>query len=150
VRVGAYPRRKPGSPSGRSATLAKGRDDLRECDAWNVSELVDLRDQMRAFTEQRDWGQFHDPKSLILALTGEMGELAELFQWLPAADAADRAGNEPLKSRVGQELADILIYLVRLADVLGVDLGAAAREKLSAAGDRFPAKDVFGHAPVKS
>ncbi len=150
MRVGACPRRKPGSPSGRSATLAKGDDDLRECNAWNVSELVDLRDQMRAFTERRDWGQFHDPKSLILALTGELGELAELFQWLPAADAAERAEHEPLKSRVGQELADILIYLVRLADVLDIDLGAAAREKLSAAEDRFPAEAVFGQAPLKS
>ena len=48
---------------------------------------------MRAFTEQRDWGQFHDPKSLILALTGELGELAELFQWLPATEASARAGS---------------------------------------------------------
>ena len=105
---------------------------------------------MRAFAELRDWGQFHDPKSLILALTGELGELAELFQWLPAADAAERAEHEPLKSRVGQELADILIYLVRLADVLDIDLGDAAREKLSAAEDRFPAEAFFGQAPLKS
>ena len=82
---------------------------------------------MRAFTDARDWGQFHDPKSLILALTGEVGELAELFQWLPAEPVPPiRRVHEPLKSRVGQEFADILIYLVRLADVLGIDLAAAA------------------------
>lgn len=104
---------------------------------------------MRVFTEQRDWGQFHDPKSLILALTGEVGELAELFQWLPAADAQARASSEPLKSRVGQELADVLIYLVRIADVCGIDLGSAAREKLHEAGARFPAEGVRGRAPIK-
>jgi dCTP diphosphatase len=104
---------------------------------------------MRAFTEQRDWGQFHDPKSLILALTGEMGELAELFQWLPASGAATQASEQPLKSRVGEELADILIYLVRLADVLGIDLGTAARAKLQAAGARFPTEVVRGRAPIK-
>jgi NTP pyrophosphatase (non-canonical NTP hydrolase) len=105
---------------------------------------------MRAFTEERNWGQFHDPKSLILALTGEVGELAELFQWLPAELARDQAGRDPLKSRVGQELADVLIYLVRLADVLGIDLVAAAREKLSAASDRFPADVVFVQAPIRT
>ena len=94
-------------------------------------------------------GQFHDPKSLILALAGEVGELAELFQWLPAADAETRANSEPLKSRVGQELADVLIYLVRIADVCAIDLGAAARKKLQAAGARFPAEDVRGRAPAK-
>ena len=56
---------------------------------------------------------------------------------------------EPLKSRVGEELADILIYLVRIADVCGIDLGPAAREKLQAAGARFPADDVRGRAPTK-
>jgi dCTP diphosphatase len=77
-----------------------------------VSDLIELRDRMREFTEERDWGQFHDPKSLILALVGEVGELAELFQWMPADDAVRRAATEPLRTRIGEELADVLIYLV--------------------------------------
>ena len=73
---------------------------------------------MRAFTNERDWEQFHDPKSLLLAIVGEVGELSELFQWLPATDASDLAQEDPLKSRVAEEMSDVLLYLVRLADVL--------------------------------
>jgi NTP pyrophosphatase (non-canonical NTP hydrolase) len=115
-----------------------------------VSDLVSLRDQMRDFTERRDWAQFHDPKSLILALVGEVGELSELFQWLPADDAAARAHEEPLRTRVAEELSDVLLYLVRLADVVGVDLGAAAEEKLQQAETRFAADHFQGIAPEKA
>ncbi|QMW68437.1 nucleotide pyrophosphohydrolase [Mumia sp. ZJ1417] len=85
---------------------------------------------MREFTAERDWERFHDPKSLLLALVGEVGELSELFQWLPAAAATEIAGEEPLRTRAGEEMADVLLYLVRLADVLGIDLAAAAERKL--------------------
>lgn len=118
-------------------------------DARAVSDLIELRDRMREFTDERDWKQFHDPKSLLLALVGEVGELAELLQWLPADEAADRAAQEPLKSRLGEELADVLIYLVRLADVVECDLNAAWRDKLQAAKRRFPSSDVRGVAPSK-
>lgn len=114
-----------------------------------MRDLTALRDAMRAFTNTRDWGRFHDPKSLILALVGEVGELAELFQWLPAEDAREFAATDPLRSRAGEELADVLLYLVRLADVLDVDLGAAAAAKLLEAEDRFSAEDYQGRAPTK-
>jgi dCTP diphosphatase len=104
---------------------------------------------MREFTEERDWQQFHDPKSLILALVGEVGELAELFQWLPSGEAARLAAAEPLRTRAGEEIADVLLYLVRLADVLGLDLAVGARRKLARAGERFPADDFHGAAPFK-
>src|SRR4051812_5773996 len=67
-----------------------------------MSDLTELRDRMRAFTAERDWARFHDPKSLLLALMGEVGELSELFQWLPAEQAAPLAGEEPLRTRVGR------------------------------------------------
>jgi NTP pyrophosphatase (non-canonical NTP hydrolase) len=114
-----------------------------------VSDLIELRDQLRLFTDERDWAQFHDPKSLILALVGEVGELAELFQWLPADAAVTRVRDEPLRSRVGEELADVLVYLVRLADVLEIDLGGAAVRKLRGSAARFPADEVRGQAPEK-
>lgn len=104
---------------------------------------------MREFTQDRDWAQFHDPKSLILALVGEVGELAELFQWLPSDEAARLATAEPLRTRAGEEMADVLLYLVRLADVLGLDLAVDARRKLARAGERFPAHDYRGEAPLK-
>ena len=93
---------------------------------------------MRQFTADRDWGSFHDPKSVILALVGEVGELAELFQWLPAEEARNLAEREPLKTRAGEEMADVLLYLVLLADVLGIDLGAAAHAKMDDSERRFP------------
>lgn len=95
-----------------------------------MSDLDALRDAMRKFTAERDWERFHDPKSLLLALVGEVGELTELFQWLPAGDAADLARREPLRTRAGEEMADVLLYLVRLADVLGIELRDVTERKL--------------------
>ena len=93
---------------------------------------------MRQFSADRDWGRFHDPKSVLLALVGEVGELAELFQWLPAGDAGKLAAREPLRTRAGEELSDVLLYLILLADVLGIDLGAAAAAKLADNARRYP------------
>lgn len=112
-------------------------------------EFAELTRLMREFTEERDWARFHDPKSLILALVGEVGELAELFQWVPAGEAVASVEDAARRERVAQELADVLLYLVRLADVLGVDLAASARAKLEAGRGRFPAADFRGVAPRK-
>jgi len=96
-----------------------------------VSDLAALRDGMRAFTQERAWEAYHDPKSLILALVGEVGELSELFQWLPADEAAERASTGALRELVEDEIADVLLYLIRLADVLHIDLGQVGEAKLA-------------------
>lgn len=114
------------------------------------TQLDELTRLMREFTDERDWARFHDPKSLILALVGEVGELAELFQWVPAGDAVSAVRSGQQRVRVGEELADILLYLVRLADVLGIDLMTAARDKHAAARSRFPAEAFQGVAPPKA
>lgn len=101
-----------------------------------MSDLEALRDAMREFTAERSWERFHDPKSLLLALVGEVGELSELFQWLPAESALETAAEEPLRPRVEEELADVLLYLVRLADVLDVDLRVAAQRKMRLNADK--------------
>lgn len=111
--------------------------------------LTGLRDRMRVFTRDRGWEQFHDPKSLALALVGEVGELAELLQWLPADEAAKLADQEPLNARLGEEISDVLIYLVRLADVCGVDLPTAVDAKMNASAQRFKPAEVQGFAPQK-
>src|SRR4051812_21776340 len=103
---------------------------------------------MRTFTEERDWGRFHDLKSLTLALTGEVGEVAELVQWLPHTEATDLS-DEALRERLGGELADVLLYLLRLADVAGLDLGAEAVKKLTKNESRFPADEHRGVAPER-
>ena len=103
-----------------------------------MSDLVELRDAMRKFTAERDWEVFHDPKSLLLALVGEVGELAELLQWLPADKARDILNDEPERSQVSEEVADVLLYLVRLADVLSIDLFQAATAKMAKNRNKHP------------
>jgi NTP pyrophosphatase (non-canonical NTP hydrolase) len=112
-----------------------------------VADLDDLTTRMREFTEARDWGRFHDVKSLTLALTGEVGEVAELVQWLPADGPAV---DDRLRERLGEELADVLLYLVRLADVAGLDLGAEAERKLASNEARFPIERFRSVAPERS
>ncbi|MEZ0446538.1 nucleotide pyrophosphohydrolase [Cellulomonas sp. ICMP 17802] len=112
-------------------------------------ELAELTRLVREFSTERDWQQFHDPKSVILALVGEVGELAELFQWVPADQAVAQFAAPDRHARASEEMADVLVYLVCLADVLGVDLGAAARAKLAASHVRFAADQVRGVAPHK-
>ena len=97
---------------------------------------------MRAFTAARDWERFHDPKSLLLALVGEVGELTELFQWLPAGDTASLASEEPLRTRAGEEMADVLLYLIRLADVLDIDLSESCERKLIFNADKYPEDQI--------
>jgi NTP pyrophosphatase (non-canonical NTP hydrolase) len=111
-----------------------------------VTDLGELREAMRAFVEERDWSAFHDPKSVLLALVGEVGELAELLQWLPAEEVRELARDGTLRTRLGEEMSDVLLYLVLLADVLDIDLGRAATAKLAAAHLRYPADEVRGRA----
>ncbi|WP_040884792.1 nucleotide pyrophosphohydrolase [Janibacter sp. HTCC2649] len=111
--------------------------------------VEDLQAELRAFRAERDWAQFHDPKSLILALVGEVGELSELFQWIPADRALAEFSSGSRQRRAAEEMSDVFIYLLNLADVLGVDLLAAARKKLEGASSRFPAEGVRGRAPER-
>lgn len=101
-------------------------------------DLAELTDRLREFAAARDWEQFHTPKNLVMALTAEAGELTELFQWLTPEQAADVMAAEDRAAAVRDELADVLLYLVRLADVLGVDLMAAAQAKIVRNETRFP------------
>ncbi len=112
-----------------------------------MQHLVDvdgLRAALEAFAAERDWQPFHNPKNLVLALVGEVGELAEIFQWLSPAASAAAASNPDTAQAVRDELADVLLYLVRLADVLGVDLDAAARAKMRTNAVKYPAERFRG------
>ena len=106
-----------------------------------------LRMELREFAQDRDWEQFHNPKNLAMALAGEVGELLEIFQWL-TPEEADAVMDSPRAADVDDELADVTIYLLRLADVLDVDLLEVARAKLDRNRDRFPSRQVRGRADV--
>ncbi len=110
-------------------------------------ELSHLADAVRTFSEERDWAKFHDPKSLALAVAGEAGQLAELFRWIPEAEATESFSHGERQLRAGEEIADVLVYLVRLADVLGIDLPHAVNTNFTATIARFPKDRVHGKAP---
>jgi dCTP diphosphatase len=106
--------------------------------------LLRLRDALRAFAAERDWQPFHTPKNLAMALSGEVGELIEHFQWLTPEQSAALTPQQ--REEVELEMADVLMYLVRLADVLDIDLAAAAGRKLAINGERYPVECARGTA----
>jgi NTP pyrophosphatase (non-canonical NTP hydrolase) len=109
-----------------------------------VSDLEDIRHRLRAFADARDWDQFHSPKNLAMALVAEAGELVEHFQWLTEPASASLPEKE--RAAVALELADVLLYLVLLADKLGIDLAEAAKRKIDLNEQRYPADVVRGSA----
>ena len=110
----------------------------------NPSDLLMLRDKLRTFAKERDWDQCHSPKNLSMALMVEAAELMEHFQWLTEVQSAGLSAEN--KQAVGEELADILLYLVRLSDRLGIDLREAALRKLEKNALKYPAEQVRGSA----
>lgn len=107
-------------------------------------DVAGLTEALEAFAAERAWEPFHTPKNLVMALVGEVGELTEIFQWMSAEESAGAASNPATARAVRDELADVLLYLVRLADVLGVDLDAAARTKLAANALKYPSEKFRG------
>jgi NTP pyrophosphatase (non-canonical NTP hydrolase) len=103
-----------------------------------------LQQRLREFAADRDWAQFHTPKNLAMALTVEAGELQEIFQWL--TEEQSRTLDAAQRQHAAEELADVLLYLCRLADVLGIDLQDAAFAKLERNAEKYPAAQVRGNA----
>ena len=109
-------------------------------------DVAGLQEALGRFARERDWERFHSPKNLAMALAGEVGELVELFQWL-TEDASHQVACEGATARrVRDELADVLVYLVRLAAVLEVDLDEAVRSKLATNALKYPADRARGNA----
>jgi len=106
------------------------------------ASLEALRDALRQFASERDWNQFHSPKNLAIALSVEAAELLEHFQWMPEADSAVLAPEQHAKVR--EEVADVLLYLIRLADKLDIDLLPAAAEKIEVNRRKYPVEKARG------
>jgi NTP pyrophosphatase (non-canonical NTP hydrolase) len=112
--------------------------------ARKAFDLARLRESLRRFAAARDWERYHSPKNLASALIVEAAELLERFQWLTEDESKALA---PAKlAKVREEMADVLIYLVRLADMLEVDLLAAAREKMAANARKYPVGKARGNS----
>ena len=109
-----------------------------------MTELEELREQLRKFAAERDWDQFHSPKNLAMALSAEASELLEIFQWL--TEEQSRRLSPAAKAAASDELADVLLYLIRLGDKLGIDPIAAAQRKMVANAEKYPADKARGTA----
>jgi NTP pyrophosphatase (non-canonical NTP hydrolase) len=102
-------------------------------------ETAALEAALQRFADERDWQRFHTPRNLMLALTGEVGELAEIFQWLTDEEVAQLADDPARFTHLQEEVADVLLYLVRLASVMKLDINAAVRDKLQKNARKYPA-----------
>jgi len=109
-------------------------------------DIKSVQQKLRAFAQERDWDVYHTPKNLVMALTGEVGELAEIFQWLSPDEAAAIMTTPRQAENVRDELADILTYVLRLSDILGVDLAAAVEQKIAKNAEKYPVLLAKGNA----
>ena len=108
--------------------------------------IPSLTTRIRTFAQARDWGQFHTPKNLAMALSVEVAELTEHFQWLTTDEARALKDNPEAKAELESEVADIAIYLLRLADVLEIDVASAIRAKMEENEKRFPVHRARGRS----
>jgi NTP pyrophosphatase (non-canonical NTP hydrolase) len=103
-----------------------------------MSDIEELTAAIREFARERDWERFHTPKNLAMALSVEVAELVELFQWLTPEESASLADHPEGRASIEDEIADIAIYVLRLADVIGIDVAAAMAAKMGRNELRFP------------
>jgi NTP pyrophosphatase (non-canonical NTP hydrolase) len=107
-------------------------------------DIDDLQVRLRVFAEERDWDRFHSPKNLSMALSVEVAELVEHFQWM--SEDESRSLEPSALTKVAEEVADIQIYLARFADKLGIDIAVAVDEKIEANRKKYPPELVRGKA----
>lgn len=113
-----------------------------------TDSLTGLRARLRAFARERDWEQYHTPKNLAMALAAECGELLALFQWLTPDESRTITSDDARSEAVRDELADVMIYLLRLADILEIDLVESVHDKVERNERRYPSASVRGRADV--
>ncbi|CAI8779804.1 nucleotide pyrophosphohydrolase [Methylococcus capsulatus] len=108
--------------------------------------LPEIQQRLRDFAAERHWDRFHTPKNLVMALAVESAELMEHFQWLSPEQSLDVQSDAELRQAVAEELADVAIYLIRLADKLGIDLEIAIQDKMQRNADKYPVSLARGNA----
>ncbi len=106
------------------------------------ADLKLLIESLRKFSKERDWEQFHSPKNLACALSVEISEVLEHFQWLP--EDQSRSLSPELRAEVSEELADVFLYLLQLSDGLGIDLVESAQRKLAVNAEKYPVDKAKG------
>ncbi len=109
-----------------------------------MDSLNDITNQLRDFAKVRDWDQFHSPKNLVMALSGEVGELTEHFQWL--TEVQSNSLDDKTLAAVSDEIADVQLYLIRLADKLGIDIIDISTKKILKNAEKYPVETSKGNA----
>ncbi|EKD54337.1 MAG: MazG nucleotide pyrophosphohydrolase [uncultured bacterium] len=112
----------------------------------DIIDVNQLKKLQQEFSDMRDWNKFHTPKNLAMALTCESAELLEIFQWLTEEEAHLAHTDAKIKHKTSQELADIMLYLIRLADLMHINLNEAIHQKLLDNHKKYPAELVKGSA----
>lgn len=110
----------------------------------SISEIQQLTLSIREFVDERDWEQFHSPKNLAMAISVEVAELVEIFQWMTELQSQNL--NQKQKQAVEEEVADVMTYLIRLSDRLDIDLVRAVERKLVISRKKYPAELVRGRS----
>ncbi|PWA53509.1 NTP pyrophosphohydrolase MazG [Artemisia annua] len=139
--------------SGSAPERFNGRHKQRNMDATREGEegdrdisLKDLSKKLEEFAKARDWEKYHTPRNLLLAMVGEVGELSEIFQWKGEVEKGLENWEESEKEHLGEELSDVLLYLIRLADICGINLAQAALDKIIKNAIKYPLPDLDPHA----
>lgn len=108
--------------------------------------LLAIRQRLQQFAADRDWGQFHDPKNLSMAIVSEAGELAALLRWVANSDADEFVRLSPGREKVEQEVADVAISLLLFCDRAGIDLLDVVARKIETNAERYPVNEARGRA----
>ncbi len=109
-----------------------------------MMNIKEIQEKLEAFATERDWAQFHSPKNLSMALAGEVGELLEIFQWMTEEQSKNLTDVD--KRKVSEELADIMIYLLKLADKTGIDINQSVIDKIEINARKYPIEKAKGSA----
>jgi|TARA_B110000014_G_C19796789_1_gene413930 dCTP diphosphatase len=108
-------------------------------------DIEKIQNKLREFSKERDWEQFHSPKNLSMALSVEVAELVEIFQWSQSG-GMDEIANQKTRKEIEKEIADIFIYTLKIADLLNMDLEKAALEKIEENAKKYPIESSKGKA----
>ncbi|XP_012687327.1 glutamyl-tRNA(Gln) amidotransferase subunit B, mitochondrial [Clupea harengus] len=130
----------------RADSPVNGVQEYKRCTFSAEPTLEDIRRMQAEFADERNWNQFHQPRNLLLAMVGEVGEVSELFQWRGEVAEGLPDWTESEREHLAQELSDVLIYLVELADKCHVDLPQAVLRKMALNRLKYPASKVHGSA----
>lgn len=112
----------------------------------SATTIAELKARLLAFVHERDWEQFHTPKNLSMALAAETGELMEHFLWTTAEQSYAVAREPAKRSKIADELADVVIYAIEFANITGLDISAAIEAKMAANAQKYPVEKARGRA----